>query len=85
MRPGGGFLDLLPEPAQLPAWLTEGDLDTCAAELARTGFTSGLNWWRTLDLSWELMAPWQGAPLTVPALYIAADRDGTVHLAAWTS
>jgi pimeloyl-ACP methyl ester carboxylesterase len=78
--PGGSFLDLLPEPAELPAWLTEADLDVYAAEFARTGFTGGLNWWRTIELSWGLMAPWQGASVTVPALYLAGDRDGTVHL-----
>lgn len=77
---GGTFLDLLPEPAALPDWLTEADLDAYAAAFARTGFTGALNWWRTIDLSWELMAPWQGAPMTPPALYVHGDRDGSVQL-----
>jgi pimeloyl-ACP methyl ester carboxylesterase len=77
---GGTLLDLLPEPAARPDWLTEADLDFYTAEFTRTGFAGGLNWWRTIDLSWELTAPWQGAPLTTPALYIHGDRDGSVSL-----
>ncbi|XVS63479.1 alpha/beta fold hydrolase [Actinosynnema sp. CA-299493] len=77
---GGDLSDLMPEPAELPAWLTEADIEFYTAEYARTGFTGGLNWWRTLDLSWELTAPFQGAPMTPPALYVHGDRDGSVSL-----
>ena len=76
---GGGLLDILAEPAALPGWLTEADLDVYAAEFERTGFTGGLNWYRTIDLSWELMAPWQGARVMPPALYVAGDRDLVVN------
>ena len=62
-----------------PDWLTEADLDFYAAEFERTGFTGGLNWYRAIDLSWELMAAWQGAPVTPPALYVAGDRDLVVN------
>lgn len=77
--PGGGFLAAMREPETLPDWLTEGDLDVFAAEFARTGFAGGLNWYRAIDLSWQLMAPWHGAPVTPPALYIAGDRDLVVN------
>ncbi|HUZ51309.1 MAG TPA: alpha/beta hydrolase [Streptosporangiaceae bacterium] len=73
--PGGGLLDLCPEPASLPDWLTEDDIDLFVAEFAESGFTGPLNWYRNLDLSWELMAAWKHARLTVPALYLAGDRD----------
>lgn len=72
---GMGLLDLVPEPPSLPAWLTEEDIDFFTAEFERTGFTGGLNWYRAIELSWELTAPWAGAPITVPALYVAGDRD----------
>ncbi|HET9895760.1 MAG TPA: alpha/beta hydrolase [Streptosporangiaceae bacterium] len=72
---GGGFLDLCPEPEGLPGWLTSRDIDVFVAEFARTGFTGGLNWYRNLDRSWELMAAWRHALVTVPALYLAGDRD----------
>ncbi|WP_405019907.1 alpha/beta hydrolase [Kitasatospora sp. NBC_00070] len=77
---GGSFADLLPEAGALPDWLTEADLDVYAADFARTGFTGGLNWWRTMELSWELTAPWQGAPMTTPAVYLYGERDGSVQL-----
>jgi pimeloyl-ACP methyl ester carboxylesterase len=73
------MLDILAEPPALPPWLTQGDLDFYVAEFGRTGFTGGLNWYRTIDLSWELMAPWQGASVSPPALYIAGERDLVVH------
>jgi epoxide hydrolase A/B len=73
--PGGGLLDVLAEPPALPSWLSEADLDFYSAEFERTGFSGGLNWYRNIDLSWELMAPWQGARVLPPALFVAGDRD----------
>jgi pimeloyl-ACP methyl ester carboxylesterase len=69
------FLEGLIDPPSLPAWLGEADLDFYVGEFERTGFRGGLNWYRNLDRSWELLAPWQHAPVTVPALFIAGDRD----------
>jgi pimeloyl-ACP methyl ester carboxylesterase len=57
------------------AWLSDADLDFYAGEFARTGFRGGLNWFRNLDRNWELLAPFAGARVTVPALYMAGDRD----------
>ncbi len=71
----GGFLTRMTIPAALPAWLTTADLDFYAGEFARTGFRSGLNWYRNIDRNWELLAPFAGAKVSVPALYIAGDRD----------
>ena len=72
---GGGFLDLCPEPAQLPGWLTEEDIDVFVTEYESSGFTGGLNWYRNLDRTWELTAAWKHAHITVPALFLAGDRD----------
>ena len=65
----------LANPAILPPWLTEADVDFFAAEFARTGFRGGLNYYRNIDRNWELLAPFAGTTVTVPALYIAGDRD----------
>jgi epoxide hydrolase A/B len=65
-------------PAILPSWLTEADVDFYAGEFERTGFSGGLNWYRNIDRNWELLAPFAGAQVTVPALYIAGDRDPVV-------
>jgi pimeloyl-ACP methyl ester carboxylesterase len=74
----GGFLTRTIDPPTLPAWLTEADIDFFTEEFARTGFRGGLNWYRNIDRNWELLAPFAGAKVMVPALYIAGDRDVVV-------
>jgi pimeloyl-ACP methyl ester carboxylesterase len=71
----GGFLGRGEAPATLPAWVTEADVEFYAGEFARAGFRGGLNWYRNIDRNWELAAAWTGAKVTVPALYVAGDRD----------
>ncbi len=71
----GGLLDGMVNPVSLPPWLTEADLDFYTAEFASTGFRGALNWYRNIDRNWELLAPFAGARVSVPALYIAGDRD----------
>jgi len=71
----GGFLSAMGKPEALPPWLTEADIDFYAGEFARTGFRGGLNWYRNIDRNWELLAPYAGSVVTVPALYVAGDRD----------
>ena len=71
---GGGFLSGRAAPA-MPPWLGEGDLEFYAGEYARAGFRGGLNWYRNIDRNWELTAPFSGARVEVPALYVAGDRD----------
>jgi pimeloyl-ACP methyl ester carboxylesterase len=72
--PDRGWLADMPDPEALPAWLTEADLDELADSYAK-GFTGALNWYRNLDRNWELTAPWHGARVTPPALYVYGDRD----------
>jgi pimeloyl-ACP methyl ester carboxylesterase len=72
--PDRGWLADMPDPEVLPAWLTEADLDELADSYAK-GFTGALNWYRNLDRNWELTAPWHGARVTPPALYVYGDRD----------
>jgi len=72
---GGGVLTGRPSPTALPAWLREADIDYYVGEFERTGFRGGLNWYRNIDRNWELLAPFAGAKVTVPALYMAGDRD----------
>src|SRR4051812_46781229 len=62
----------------LPAWLNEADVDVFAAAYARTGFRGGLNWYRNIDRNWELTAPWNGALIAQPALFIAGTNDAVI-------
>lgn len=75
LKGGGGGLGHTATPEVLPGWLTEADVDTYAAEFRKSGFRGGLNWYRNIDRNWELLAPWTGAKVDVPALYVAGDRD----------
>ena len=65
-------------PESLPAWLTEADLDFYVGEFTRTGFRGGLNWYRNIDRNWESLAPFAGACVTVPTLYVVGDLDLTM-------
>ncbi|MBU3061920.1 alpha/beta hydrolase [Nocardia sp. NEAU-G5] len=75
LAPGGRWLDAHPDPGAPPPWLTPAEFDALVSTFARTGFTGGLNYYRATDLSWELMAAWDGARITVPGLFVYGDRD----------
>jgi pimeloyl-ACP methyl ester carboxylesterase len=83
---GGGFPagmvpregNSLADPASLPSWVTESDIDVYVAEFTRSGFRGPLAWFRNIDRSWEQLAPFATAAVTIPALYIAGDRDFVV-------
>jgi epoxide hydrolase A/B len=79
VRRSGGFLEQTVDPETLPAWLIDADVTFYAGEYARTGFRGGLNWYRNIDRNWELLAPYAGALVSVPALYVAGDRDLVVR------
>ena len=70
-----GLLGAMSDPRELPSWLTAADLDFYVSEFSRSGFRGGLNWYRNSDRNWELTAPFAGAKVSVPALYVAGDRD----------
>ena len=75
---GGGFLRGSGAPATLPAWLSEADIDFYAGEFKRSGFRGPLNYYRNIDRNWELTAAFADVKVTVPALYVAGDRDMVV-------
>ncbi len=71
----GKFMDTMVDPATLPGWLSQADLDFFVGEFTRTGFRGGLNWYRNMDRTWELTGPWRHAKVTVPALFITGEKD----------
>jgi pimeloyl-ACP methyl ester carboxylesterase len=70
----GGFLTRMPEPQVLP-WLSAADVDFYTEQFRDSGFRGGLNWYRNIDRNWELLAPFAGASVNVPALYMAGELD----------
>lgn len=71
----GGFLTRMPNPEVLPGWLSEADLDFYVGQFQKSGFRGGVNWYRNIDRNWELLAPYAGASVSVPALYMAGNLD----------
>lgn len=82
LAPGGGFLANTIDPQTLPPWLSSQDVAYYAGEFRRAGFRGGLNWYRSLRLTAELMAPWRSAVIRQPSMFIAGERDGVLRFPA---
>jgi pimeloyl-ACP methyl ester carboxylesterase len=76
VRRGGQLRDRFVIPDQLPAWLTEEDVDFYAGEFERNGFRGPLNRYRNIDRDWLDLQVWSRQPITVPSLFIGGERDG---------
>ena len=74
-----GFLDHAVVPDAPPAWISEAELAHYVETFKRTGLAGGFNWYRNIDRNWDLSAPWQGAKIPVPAVFIAGAKDGTIQ------
>jgi pimeloyl-ACP methyl ester carboxylesterase len=75
---GKGFLGHPRADLPLPDWLSEADLAYFSAAYRQSGFRGGLNWYRNIDRNWELTAPWQGAQIHQPSLFIAGSKDSVI-------
>ena len=74
--PGTAYLDALPEPPPLPwSWLSAEELEVFVDAYTRSGFTGGLNWYRSMDLKWRQRKPYEGAQSPAPAYFIGSEQD----------
>ncbi|CAA7388854.1 unnamed protein product [Spirodela intermedia] len=64
----------------LPPWLSEEDIHYYASKFEKSGFTGGLNYYRSMDLNWELTAPWAGSQVKVPTMFMVGDLDLVYHM-----
>ena len=80
VRRGGMLRDRFVIPDELPAWLSDEDLEFYIAEFERTGFRGALNRYRNVDRDWLELQPWSRQPITVPSFFIGGERDGPDHL-----
>jgi pimeloyl-ACP methyl ester carboxylesterase len=62
-------------PPRRPRWLSEQELGVYIEAFERTGFTGGLNWYRSMDRSWELTAPFAERRVEQPALFLTGELD----------
>ncbi|KAA8549144.1 hypothetical protein F0562_000828 [Nyssa sinensis] len=74
-----GFGCFFETPTTLPSWLTEEDINYFVSKYNQKGFTGGLNYYRALDINWELTAPWSGVQIQVPVKFIVGDQDLTYN------
>lgn len=72
---GKGFGHSTDTPITLPSWLSEEDIRYYTSKFEKTGFSGGLNYYRALNLNWELMAPWIGVQIKVPVKFVVGDLD----------
>ncbi|KAL5988558.1 hypothetical protein ACLOJK_026655 [Asimina triloba] len=77
--PGMEIIDFLDIPSTLPAWISEEELQYFASKFQKSSFTGPLNYYHAMDLNWELLAPWKGSKIIVPAKLIAGDKDLGFH------
>lgn len=82
LAPGKGFLGNTVEPKTLPPWLSREDIAYYASEFRHAGFRGGLNWYRNLRRSWELLGPWRGCIIAQPSMFIAGARDDVLKFPA---
>jgi pimeloyl-ACP methyl ester carboxylesterase len=73
-----GFLGDARPDRPLPPWISEADLAIFTEAYEKSGFRGGLNWYRNIDRNWELTAPWQGAQIHQPSLFIAGSNDAVI-------
>ncbi|XP_054777708.1 uncharacterized protein LOC129285816 [Prosopis cineraria] len=62
-------------PQNLPSWLSQQDLAYYVSKFEKTGFTGGLNYYRNINLNWELTAPWSDVRVKVPVKFITGELD----------
>ena len=79
LAPGAGILANTVEPQRLPDWLSVEDIAYVAGEFKRTGFRGGLNWYRSIRRTFELLAPWRNCVIRQPSLFIAGARDDVLR------
>ncbi|KAH9615705.1 hypothetical protein KSS87_000838 [Heliosperma pusillum] len=77
--PKGALASLAERTITLPPWLTEDDVNYFAEKFKQTGFTGSLNYYRAMNLNWELTAPWTGVQIKVPTKFILGDLDLTYN------
>ena len=75
---GKGFLGDASVTRTPPDWLSEADLAFFSEAYRKSGFRGGLNWYRNIDRNWDLTAPWQGAQIHQPSLFIAGSKDSVI-------
>ena len=71
----GRLLDQVRLPQETPLWLSEGYLAQSIRSFREGGFRPPLNYYRNLDINWELTRAFNGQKITVPSAFIVGEND----------
>jgi pimeloyl-ACP methyl ester carboxylesterase len=69
------YLDGMPDPDPLPAWLGAEDVAYYVSQFAESGFRGPLNRYRNQDRDWELLPELSVKKIEQPAVYIVGEED----------
>ena len=75
----GGWIPRLGALKELPAWLTQDDLDYVVAQFKHAGFAGGINYYRNFDRNWEMTPHLANAQIQSPTLFIAGEKDVVIR------
>ena len=62
-------------PEELPPGLSKEDLQFYVDELSANGFRGGINWYRNINAIPAILAPFVGATIRQPTLYLYGEHD----------
>jgi pimeloyl-ACP methyl ester carboxylesterase len=75
-REGTGFLDILtPPPDQLPAWITEADVDVYADAFTKSGFFGPISFYRNMNANWVRSKDIPASVYTMPTGFLTGSAD----------
>lgn len=69
------LLDGLIDPATLPDWLTQADLDYYTEQFQANGFATALHRYRCQTLDWEQLPGLRNARIRPPACFLAGTKE----------
>lgn len=74
--PGITYIEAMPEAPPLPwSWLSTEEFEVFVDAYTASGFTGGLNWYRSMDIKWRERKPWEGVTSPVPAWFVGSEYD----------
>jgi pimeloyl-ACP methyl ester carboxylesterase len=74
------FLDGLPDPSVLPAWMGPDDLKVFVDAFQAGGFRGPINRYRSIDNDFAELEAYKGKPVTQPSCFVAGELDLVRHL-----